>query len=969
MEELGTCRNRKNYSKFGKRWIQASSRKKTPTFPSPKRHHASGGNRKEKSLIDNSTRITEGQSYRNSSQYTNTRILQPFLHNTKIYSGEVATNSGSQAIQSFHVERSLQDGDSRVNQAGSPDWRLGHFPGLHLSLSPYSHPSNIQEISQVQHQRDSLPIPSASDGIDVIRSDIHKSDKVCARIVPGERYSPLPVFRRLADKRVVQRNSKETYVRSSTAGTDFGLQTEHREVRVGTKASDDFSGISILSESGDGSSDRGKMAEDLQCSRPVLGQLISSGTNLAVVDRSIGIDRETCTSWDVASPTHSKSSNRGVVSHLSRAGRIDRDNPRGESRAGVVERQGEDPERSSHERARGSVYDLHRCFGPRLGRSPGRVGSSRHLGRSRSEPPYQRKRDVECVIRPFSLQGFAQEEGSYGGNRQLDSNALHQKARRYKVQELVAGDPDVIRIPGTIPDSSEMQAYCREPECQSRQTLKNGTNSSNRMEPESEDFGPHLVKMGEAPDRPVCDKRLQTTPTLRVSSTRQGSLGSGCFKYQLGQNVCLCISSNGHSSQGTTEDKSLGLRDSAHSAGLDATVLVCNDTGTSSGLAVSSPSLAENVETAQINHIPQSPRNLQSSCIQIIQQSHEDQGFSAEAASRMAKCQKDSTLAVYQGKWNIFNDWCKSKNISSTHAQVTEIADFLCYLRTDRDLAASTIEGYRTAIGHVIKAVTGREIGKDSRLTSLINNLARTGQVKKSLVPNWDLSLVLNTMTKSPFEPMHLAEMKYLTLKTVFLLALASGRRRGEIHALQADIQHSEHWKEITIFTDPAFVSKTELRVKGAEPLKPLVLKALTKILGPDMQEDRSLCVVRAVKFYLSRTEEVRQGRKRLFLAYKKGHTSDISKNTISSWIRKAIILAYEKSGKEDQQLAGVRAHDVRGMASSWALLKNASLNDILQACSWKSHSTFTRFYLKDLTRIQGELLKLGPVNTALHTS
>ena len=50
-------------------------------------------------------------------------------------------------------------------------------------------------------------------------------------------------------------------------------------------------------------------------------------------------------------------------------------------------------------------------------------------------------------------------------------------------------------------------------------------------------------------------------------------------------------------------------------------------------------------------------------------------------------------------------------------------------------------------------------------------------------IPSWNLSLVLHQLTKAPFEPLKEASLKHLTFKTVFLLALDSGKRRSEIHA------------------------------------------------------------------------------------------------------------------------------------------------------------------------------------------
>ena len=85
----------------------------------------------------------------------------------------------------------------------------------------------------------------------------------------------------------------------------------------------------------------------------------------------------------------------------------------------------------------------------------------------------------------------------------------------------------------------------------------------------------------------------------------------------------------------------------------------------------------------------------------------------------------------------------------------------------------STTEGYRTAISHVVKAVTGVDLGKDPELSSLLHSFAKDAPLRKPVLPPWDLSLVLLMLTKAPFEPMHLSDIKFFTWKTVFLVALA----------------------------------------------------------------------------------------------------------------------------------------------------------------------------------------------------
>ena len=44
-----------------------------------------------------------------------------------------------------------------------------------------------------------------------------------------------------------------------------------------------------------------------------------------------------------------------------------------------------------------------------------------------------------------------------------------------------------------------------------------------------------------------------------------------------------------------------------------------------------------------------------------------------------------------------------------------------------------------------------------------------------------------------------------------------------------------------------------------------------------------------------------------------------------------------------------VKAHDLRGVATSMAFKLNVSLSDIMKAATWKSPSTFSNLYLKEV--------------------
>ena len=50
--------------------------------------------------------------------------------------------------------------------------------------------------------------------------------------------------------------------------------------------------------------------------------------------------------------------------------------------------------------------------------------------------------------------------------------------------------------------------------------------------------------------------------------------------------------------------------------------------------------------------------------------------------------------------------------------------------------------------------------------------------------PAWDLSVVLRFLNTSAFEPLSAAPLRALTQKVLFLLALATAKRVGELQAL-----------------------------------------------------------------------------------------------------------------------------------------------------------------------------------------
>ena len=293
------------------------------------------------------------------------------------------------------------------------------------------------------------------------------------------------------------------------------------------------------------------------------------------------------------------------------------------------------------------------------------------------------------------------------------------------------------------------------------------------------------------------------------------------------------------------------------------------------------------------------------------------------------------------------------------------MADFFLDLHREK-LAPKTIQGYRAAISHTYKAAGKWDVGKDQDLTSLIQNFFLQRPLSRPEQPDWDLAFVMHVLTEPPYEPLNLAKMEYLTLKTIFLVALASGKRRGELHALLA-AGAGLMGNAMVLKFSPDFYAKTYLPESGTNVLDPLVIPSLKGILAPNMTEDMLLCPVRALRIYLDRTAKVREGRKKLFIAHKKGYKKEIAASTISRWICQVVAKAYEHASPLARKLyyPHPKAHQLRGIGGSWAAANKVSLEEIMRACSWKSPTTFTSYYLRDMTMMADNLCRLGPIVVA----
>ena len=279
------------------------------------------------------------------------------------------------------------------------------------------------------------------------------------------------------------------------------------------------------------------------------------------------------------------------------------------------------------------------------------------------------------------------------------------------------------------------------------------------------------------------------------------------------------------------------------------------------------------------------------------------------------------------------------------------------------------MENYRSAIAYYWKSILGYEIPEnDQVLSDLFRGFKRERPFPSKHVVQWDILLVLKFLQSPRFRNTSATSDKDITLKTAFLLAMASGKRGSELHALQAEVEWLSQCDKRFVRLRPnlSFVSKTHLTSGGKGVLVPFTIPALPSKEGVS-EDDLQLCPVRTLEFYLNRVKSFRtSNQKAIIISYQRGHEKDLHQQTLSRYIKELIVLAHTKQDPTTVEKLVVRPHSVRHVATSLHALRSCSLDELLKAGAWASSNVFLSHYAQSFsTSDLSQLADLGGFVTA----
>ena len=178
-------------------------------------------------------------------------------------------------------------------------------------------------------------------------------------------------------------------------------------------------------------------------------------------------------------------------------------------------------------------------------------------------------------------------------------------------------------------------------------------------------------------------------------------------------------------------------------------------------------------------------------------------------------------------------------------------------------MSISAIKGYHAALNSVF-ALKGLDLADSRPISMLIRSFLKFVRPEELRPPAWDVTLVLQSLTRAPYEPLRTVDERFLAQKTLYLLALASAKQVGEPHVLSHCVFHSRGWGEVSFTFVAGFVAKIQDPSSSSPRFEGFSVPALPN--SSTNRNGRLLCPVWAFRCYLDCAAAHRPRCERLFV-------------------------------------------------------------------------------------------------------
>lgn len=866
------------------------------------------------------------------------RVLLPCICRSKTVR-EISPDIKSQEVEQVFATKELPDGEYiHGAQASIKGCVLSHdrSKGCLPSYPDHQGTPVPAEIRSPYERRDSaLAIPSSSLWISCKPKDLHKGPGGGCSLPTPTGGVPYTLPRRPFGIRAIPRAGGDRRRQSDFHSGVLGLDSKQREIFSGTVPNKSVPGISGGYRGSETVSSRGKTIKGgyssilFKRNQGVLSQAYHEGprsNDLVYSSGSLGsapLQGAAVLPFVLLGQKERVIGCKGVYSNKSK------DLPRlvagsGQAQGGLT--LGPVESHKNH----------YRCKRLGLGRSPGG-----HPGTG--------------GLDAFSGRGILQPQRTLGGGpgvsilwrqdsglrdpspvRQCDNGLLPESSGGHQIQETTESSPEHLKLGRRESSVHIGGSHKRNRQCGGR-LLKPATHPSRGMGVKSGGLSPDKSDVRDSGYRSFCPQREQKSGSFFLSQQRRGIPGSGRSVSGLGLPSSIRFSPTSLNTTGLTKIGPLRLRTDPYSPMVAKKDLVCHSekvvnfsSAPSSNQTRSSPTGASP---------PPRPGIPQTDGMVLEEEILRGKGCSDRVIETLLGSRKLVTRRIYSKVWNCFSQWCRDKEVS--YPSVPVVLEFL-QAGVDQGISPNTLRVQIAALSVFLD----QRLALEPLIKRFLLARERVTPVRMNVFPPWNLSLVLEALTKAPFEPAQEISVKFLTLKLAFLLAITTARRVSDLQALSVKEPFLLILEDrVVLRQDPLYLPKVASKFNRSQEI---TLPSFCD--NPKNEKERKfnlLDVRKCLLTYLDRVKDYRKSNHLLVLFSGPRKGGQASKSTVARWIRQTITLAYEQTGSPVP--GNLKAHSTRSLAASWAERAGASIEQVCRTATWAKQDTFLKHYRVEL--------------------
>ena len=847
--------------------------------------------------------------------------------------------------QAVYTPSSLQDGNPCCHHSVPQEGSLGHHLGFKGCIPACTHSSSSSAVSLLQLQRGRLCFQG--DAVRPLDStpSIYQDHQDGYRLPQTSGYHSICLSRRLANSIQVPSRSPEGYQLHDSSPTVPGLDHQRGEVFSHPITAPHVLGSSSRPFPGHSVPVGGQTSCHLgpSCCHPIGGSVPSPR-----LVTSLGTDGEPRRCRSFLPPQNEAL----TIAHASAVPTVhgctvqsDRHDIGCQASCRMVDVTTQFNEGQAFPRPQGESSNNDGCVTLGLGRNLGVRDSLRPVVYTGEVSAHKLVGDGSSKESHSPLEVTSSQQVPDNSDGQLNGSFLPQSSRRDKVNNPVHAHTQPAFRGRRHKSPDQGLPSSRERKCGRRRPVKGLDNGPKGVDSLA-GVGRSRVRVVRTPPRgSFCDSRERPTSNVLLPVLPPSSVVGGRPVHRLERDSGLRLSSlEPHSSRSDKAQGLSGVIDS-HRPFLAKTAVVPPADTTSSRQSIQVSTKGQPTHPTSRQNSASGCQKPSTFCMATLRRNLEAKGLSQEAVDIASRSRRNSTLHIYDSRVCRFRDWAVERGVNPLEAPLDQVADFLVSLFREGK-QVRTVRNYRSAIASIhLGFPDGTSVGNNPTIGQLLRGMFHTRPPQRRLPPTWSINAVLESLSRSPFEPLAGASLEDLTKKTLFLLAAASARRRSCLHALtvkEGFIRFEPGG--VRLLPDPAFLAKNQSVNFTPDEI---FLPAMEQISS--IPEDYLVCPVRALRAYIKRTKPLRAG-DRLFILPKVPHPA-ASKDTLSRWIR-SLILPHVQTSEP------VRAHDVRAHATSKAWFAGVPLEEVIRAAAWKTPSSFVSHYLTNTVSAEGSFAR-----------